>query len=301
MKISEHPMREVHTHLIRNGLHLGTLMIEEGLITDSQLREALKTQSDLGAYKPVGQILVDQKAISAKQLNLCIDKYHKRARLGEVLLKSRIITGVQLEIALSYQKTTGLPLGEMLIKLNYINEETMRQSLCTHLNIPFIDLDKFMVDPVLRKLINKNYAKNNRIIPIANLGNTITLAMEDPTNTAIVKELRTLSGITINVVTSTSAKIHRAFAKLYGEELVALAGYSPEVLQLGGRLAYDSPSIPGSLPAGLVVDLTKFHAALAKIPRQSQQPAVDALTTLIESLYPVQEEHVTGRKRKPHA
>ena len=202
-----------------NDPQLGTLMVGEGLITDSQLQEALRTQSELDVYRPIGQILVDQKAISAKQLNLLIDKYHKRARLGEVLVKSRTITGEQLEIALSYQKTTGLPLGEMLIKLNYINEETMRQALCKHLNIPYIDLEKFTIDPALRKLINKSYAKNNHVVPIANLGNTITLAMEDPTNTAVVKELRSSTGFTINVVTSTSAKIRHAFTKLYGEEL----------------------------------------------------------------------------------
>lgn len=202
-----------------NDPQLGALMVGEGLITDSQLQEALRTQSELDVYRPIGQILVDQKAISAKQLNLLIDKYHKRARLGEVLVKSRTITGEQLEIALSYQKTTGLPLGEMLIKLNYINEETMRQALCKHLNIPYIDLEKFTVDPALRKLINKSYAKNNRVVPIANLGNTITLAMEDPTNTAVVKELRSSTGFTISIVTSTSAKIRHAFTKLYGEEL----------------------------------------------------------------------------------
>jgi type IV pilus assembly protein PilB len=248
VKISEHPTQKAHkpyqsreaahdqgtgraaaameTRLVGqanpsspNDPQLGSLMVEEGLITDSQLQEALRTQRELDVYKPVGQILVDQKAISAKQLNLFLDNRQKRARLGEILLKSKIITGEQLEIALGYQKTTGLPLGEMLIKLNYMNEETMRQALCKHLNIPYIDLDKFTIDPALRKLINKSYAKNNRVVPLANLGNTITLAMEDPTNTAVVKELRSSTGLTIDVVTSTSAKIRHAFAKLYGEEL----------------------------------------------------------------------------------
>jgi type II secretory ATPase GspE/PulE/Tfp pilus assembly ATPase PilB-like protein len=248
MKISDHPTQKIQQPYLRrasahdegtrraaesmdprsmasvnqsfpNDPQLGTLMLEEGLISDSQLQEALRIQSSLDVYKPVGQILVDQKAISAKQLNLFIDKHHKRARLGEILVKSKIITGEQLEIALSYQKTTGLPLGEMLINLNYINEETMRQALCKHLNIPFIDLDKFTIEATLRKLINKSYAKNNRVIPVANLGNTITLAMEDPTNTSVVKELRSSTGLSINVVTSTSSKIRHAFAKLYGEEL----------------------------------------------------------------------------------
>jgi type IV pilus assembly protein PilB len=198
---------------------LGTLMVMEGLISDSQLQDALRTQSQQEVYRPFGQILVDHKVISIKQLNTFIDKHHKRARLGEILRKSKTITSEQLEIALSHQKTTGLPLGEMLIKLNYISEEGMRQALCKHLNIPFIDLDKFTVDPGLRRLINKSYAKNNRVVPIAMIGNSITLVMDDPTSTAVVKELRSSTGLTINVVTSTSAKIHHAFAKLYGEEL----------------------------------------------------------------------------------
>src|SRR5262245_64245378 len=80
---------------------LGTLLLEEGLISESQLQEALRTQSDADVYQPIGQLLVEQKAISAKQLNAFIDKYHKRARFGEILLKSKTITGEQLEIALS--------------------------------------------------------------------------------------------------------------------------------------------------------------------------------------------------------
>jgi type IV pilus assembly protein PilB len=202
-----------------NDPQLGTLMVGDGLITDLQLQEALRAQSDLVVYRPVGEILVEQKAISARQLNLFIDKHHKRARLGEVLLKSRIITSEQLETALSHQKSSGMRLGEMLIKLNYISEESMRQALCKHLNIPFIDLEKVSIDLSLRKLINKSYAKNNLVVPIAIIGKTITLVMDDPTNTSVVKELRSSTGLTINVVTSTSSQIYQAFTKLYDEEI----------------------------------------------------------------------------------
>jgi transcriptional regulator with XRE-family HTH domain len=70
------------------------------------------------------------------------------------------------------------------------------------------------------------------------------------------------------------------------EELVALAGYPPQVLQFGGRLTYDSPTIPGNVPDGLVADLTRLHGELAKIPQHNQQASIDALTTFIENLYP---------------
>lgn len=82
------------------------------------------------------------------------------------------------------------------------------------------------------------------------------------------------------------AALHkRARLKLQeAEELVQLAGYSPEVLQFGGRLAYDSPTVSDTLPDGLEADLMGLHAALANIPRHRQQACVDALTTLIENL-----------------
>src|SRR5436309_690533 len=71
------------------------------------------------------------------------------------------------------------------------------------------------------------------------------------------------------LVTALHRKVRLSLQQ--AEELVALAGYPPDVLQFGGRLTYDSPMIPGSLPDGLDADLTRLHAALAKIPRQRQQ------------------------------
>ena len=107
----------------------------------------------------------------------------------------------------------------MLIKLNYITEDTMRQALSQHLNIPFIHLEGLMLAPELRKCINKVYAKNHRVVPVAKVGSTITVAMDDPTNRIIVEDLQASTGCHLTVVTSTSAGIMQAFAKLYGEEL----------------------------------------------------------------------------------
>jgi type IV pilus assembly protein PilB len=198
---------------------LGELLIREALITGTQLQEALEIQQKSATYKPMGQIFIEQKMVTARQLNAVLDKYHKRARLGEILVRAGVITGEQLDIALSHQGNTNLPLGEMLIKLNYITEEVMRQALCKQLNIPFIDLDNFTIDPGLRKLINQSYAKNHYVVPIATIANALTLAMNDPANISVVNELRSSTGMTITVVTSTSAKIQRAFARLYGAEL----------------------------------------------------------------------------------
>ena len=83
---------------------IGEILVEEGLITESQLREALRVQNGLNTYKPIGQILVDQKVITQKQLNFLLDRHGKRPRLGEVLIRSGVLTREHLEIALDHQR-----------------------------------------------------------------------------------------------------------------------------------------------------------------------------------------------------
>ncbi len=210
---------------------LGELLQNKGLITASQLQEALRVQADSEDYKPIGKILVEHKAITPTQLNLILHTYHKWPRLGDILIKTKAIIREQLNAALDQQKTTGLRLGETLLQLNYITEEQMRHGLCLQHNIPFLDLDQFTTDRRLAHLINKNYAKKRLVIPLAQRDGAITLAMADPTDTVVIEELRSSTGFVIEVVTSTYAAIQRAFARVYEEEL-----FEEAVLDSGSEL-----------------------------------------------------------------
>ena len=103
----------------------------------------------------------------------------------------------------------------MLVGLKFITEETMRQALCIQHNIPYINLDNVIVDRSLAKIINKKYAQKHQVVPIARIGDTLTLVMDDPTDTQVVKELEAFSGHTINVVTAKQRAIVDAFMRLY--------------------------------------------------------------------------------------
>lgn len=196
---------------------IGEILLKEGLITIGQFQNALKYQNKLTEYMPIGQILVNQKAITQKTLNFVLDRFQKRTRLGELLIKSGVLTKQQLEVALKHQKKMGIRLGDALVKLNFITEEVMKQTLCTQLNIAFLDFANITLKPELSKLINKNYALKHGVVPIVTIGNTMTLLMDDPTNTELIEELQQITGYTINVVTSTKADIMDAFAGLYDE------------------------------------------------------------------------------------
>ncbi len=200
-----------------NEERFGNRLVEEGLVCQTQLDEAIRIQQECDEDKPIGQILEELGILTKRQLNFVLDKYNKRNYLGEILVSRGAISREQLQFALDEQKKNGLPLGETLVKLNFATEEIMRESLCVQLNIAFIDLEKYHFPEELKKLINMNYARKHSIVPVSRIGNSITLAMNDPTDKAVVEELQTITGMTINPVTSTSSSIKRAFKRLYGE------------------------------------------------------------------------------------
>ena len=196
---------------------LGELLVREGLVTEAQLTDALRWQREQQSYLPLGQILVRQEVLTRRQLKLLLERSGKRPKLGEVLIRSRIITSGQLEHALTQQKDIGGPLGQILIKLGYATDQTLRQALCTQLDIPYLDLDQVALDRELSRQVNQNYARRKWLVPVARVGHSLTVCMDDPTDQRAIEELAQSTGLAVTVVTSSREAIRRAFARLYDE------------------------------------------------------------------------------------
>ena len=69
---------------------LGEILIENNLVTEEQLNDALKIQRN-DKKLPLGMILVNQGALSKKDLDLTLDYYNKRLKLGEIIISRKII------------------------------------------------------------------------------------------------------------------------------------------------------------------------------------------------------------------
>jgi hypothetical protein len=200
----------------RRGL-LGEILIREGLIIEAQLATALMVQRETEPTTPLGQILVRQGVITQRQLNTVLDRYRKKYRLGDILVETETITEHQLQIALDHQKKTGLRLGDSLLQLNFVTEEEVNQALCKQFGVTFVDLDRLVLDNSLALVINREYAERHRVIPISKTDRVLVVAMDDPSDLAVVAELAAATGSRVNVVTSTHAAFRRAFARTYGE------------------------------------------------------------------------------------
>ena len=138
-----------------------------------------------------------------------------------MLVKTGAITADQLEAALAEQHRTHRPIGQTLLALGFVTDETMRQALGAQLNVPYIDLDRVAIDRGLSDLVDREFAARHHLMPVARIGPTLTVAMDDPTASAVVADLARMTGLTINLVTSSSQAIAGAFERAYGTPLPA--------------------------------------------------------------------------------
>ncbi len=88
-----------------------------------------------------------------------------KKKLGEILLKSGLITEAQIEEALDKQRKTGERLGSTLVELGYITEEKIIASLGEQLGVPHIDLDSYDIKPEILKIVPVAIAERYQLIP----------------------------------------------------------------------------------------------------------------------------------------
>src|SRR5262249_50740636 len=195
---------------------IGQLLVKDGLIPDTQLDEALRIQQGFDGYIPLGHVLVEQKVITLTQLNALLDRYRKRPRLGAVLVAANVITADQLEQAITAQRTRGRRLGDVLRRLGFATERQIKQAICLQLHLTFLDLTAFRMDSPkdLAKLINRTYAQRYRIVPIAKLGDSLTVAMDDPTDAEVIRTVEASTGLVVHVVTATQAGLQHALGEV---------------------------------------------------------------------------------------
>lgn len=167
-------------------------------------------------WAPIGHILVARNVITRAQLMGVLLRHRKRLPLGDIFVRIGAITEEQLNGALQEGGATGRRLGETLMDLEYVTEKTIRRALCLQLHINAIDLDKVELDRGLASLVNETYAAKHLVIPVTRKDDLLVVAMDDPTDSGVIHEMQTSTGLTIEVATSMTASLRRAHKRLYG-------------------------------------------------------------------------------------
>jgi type IV pilus assembly protein PilB len=137
-------------------------------------------------------------------------------RLGDLLVKEKVITAEQLEQATKLQKDSHTRLASALVKLGFLSDEDVTNFLSRQYGVPAINLSYFEVDPAVVKLIPYETAKRYQILPLSRVGASLTIAMVDPTNVFAMDDIKFMTGFNIEPVVASESSIIEGIDKAYG-------------------------------------------------------------------------------------
>jgi type IV pilus assembly protein PilB len=137
-------------------------------------------------------------------------------RLGDLLVKEKVITPEQLEQATKLQKENHTRLASALVKLGFLSDEDVTNFLSRQYGVPAINLSYFEIDPAVVKLIPYETAKRYQILPLSRVGASLTIAMVDPTNVFAMDDIKFMTGFNIEPVVASESSIVEGIDKAYG-------------------------------------------------------------------------------------
>ncbi len=109
---------------------------------------------------------------------------HDQRNLGEILLGNGLISASSLEAALEiFRHQTNArrqPLGHFLVQIGAVDSENLTKAICTQLGIPIVDISAFSVPAEIFNLVPEKFARLHLAVPVATVGDTMFLAVDDP-------------------------------------------------------------------------------------------------------------------------
>lgn len=115
-----------------------------------------------------------------------------RERLGDILIKAGLLDEAGLRRALNEQQRWGGPLGQYLVQMELISEETLVRALSTQYKLPAVALDPPRLSIKVARQIPQEICERNRLVCFRadESKNFLDVAMADPASLDAIDEVR---------------------------------------------------------------------------------------------------------------
>jgi type IV pilus assembly protein PilB len=144
-------------------------------------------------------------------------------RLGDLLVADGLLTAEQLKKALAEQKGSPEKLGSVLIRLNFVNEDQLIGFLSRQYGVPSITLAQLDIDSDVLKLVPAPIARKYEVIPVRKMGNSLALAMADPTNVFALDDISFMTNLQVLPLVASQTALKKAIDRNYESKTEAIS------------------------------------------------------------------------------
>jgi type IV pilus assembly protein PilB len=142
----------------------------------------------------------------------------KALPLGERLIRAGVLTSDELEAALSQRSSKKVQLGETLLELGFVDEETLLRFLGPQMGVPAVRLRDGLIDPAVVKLLPRHKAEALCAVAMFKVRDTLSVALAEPRNLQHVDELERIAGCRVRPVLALRSNIEKMLPRCYEDD-----------------------------------------------------------------------------------
>ena len=139
-------------------------------------------------------------------------------RLGDILLEMGVLADSLQALAADPPKQDGERIGEYFRRKGLASVEEIYRALAQQFGIPFVHLRQFDVDASVLTAFPPLLARKYSVVPLADDGHRLIVAVSNPADRELVATLRFLSAKTIELALATPGDIAFAISNWYGQQ-----------------------------------------------------------------------------------
>lgn len=149
-----------------------------------------------------------------------------RNRIGELLVRARVIDELQLRSAMAQVDQWGGRVSRMVVEMGLAAEDAVVQAIAQGTNMQRVHLGNIGRDAVVLSKLDAGLCEDKAIFPVSarDNGKTLVLAMADPTDLETVDKVASLTRMRVAVVVAGEKEIERAIRRLYRNQELTYSG-----------------------------------------------------------------------------
>ncbi len=161
------------------------------------------------------------------------DRSEFEAALGRRLVADGRLDAASLERAGRLRVESGERLERVLTKLGMVTEGDMAAALAGELGVNLARSHDFPDDKVVEAEVSARFLRESQVVPIAENGDGIVLAMVDPLDDYAIKAMELIAGKPVTPWVATAIDVEAAVERLYGEKGATIGQIVEEVDDAG--------------------------------------------------------------------
>ncbi len=166
------------------------IMLKNAYLPLPTLEKAVRIQKKLNNTKLLSHILIELGYISADEHRRLIRSHGRQFLIGELICELGYISLNELQQAeQELAKASGLRMGEILMRLEFINDRQLAQALSEQLGLKLAHIDIDMVDKEISGQFSKKFLRQNLMLPYEAGEKEVLIVTSEPLNKAAISEI----------------------------------------------------------------------------------------------------------------